>query len=135
VFQKLMFCERAHLVHGSHQVHYFRHVAAFEAQGLACFRRRNAHSWSFLAGEDMPTKTQTGFLHSSVGTSNTLETKRVVDVPLLCRDCGNRDWRNFRYRAEGPYVEGKPSKLFGRCMKCGHSYLFAGGKWLAWKRS
>jgi CheY-like chemotaxis protein len=54
------------------------------------------------------------------------ESPRVVDVPLVCGNCGNRDWREFRYRTEGRAVHGK---LFGRCTKCGQSHVFERGQW------
>ena len=54
--------------------------------------------------------------------------KRVVDVPLVCVHCGNRDWREFRYRPEGHTDIGFPRKLFGRCLKCGRAHLFEGGQ-------
>jgi hypothetical protein len=50
--------------------------------------------------------------------------KRVVAVPLVCVDCGNGDWREFGYRAEGHTDIGIPRKLLARCLNCGHAHLF-----------
>jgi hypothetical protein len=56
--------------------------------------------------------------------------RKVVDVPVVCHACGNRDWRRFRHRSEDHDSEGKPRRLFAVCEVCGSEHLFDGGQWI-----
>jgi|SRR5215469_3372698 len=55
--------------------------------------------------------------------------KKVIDVPVLCRACGNKDWRKFRHRSEGHDVNEKPRQLFAICETCGSEHIFDQGEW------
>jgi ribosomal protein L44E len=59
------------------------------------------------------------------------ETKpsRVVDVPLACGNCGNSNWRDFRYKADDHDRDDRPGKLFGTCTNCGQSHVFQQSEW------
>jgi hypothetical protein len=61
--------------------------------------------------------------------SRETKAKKVVDVPIICRHCGNTDWRNFRYRGEGQDLDGKAQKLIASCTECGQQYVFKQGEW------
>ena len=61
-------------------------------------------------------------------TTNT-KSRRLVDVPLVCGNCGSTDRRDFRYRGDNHDLEGKPRNLFGTCTKCGQSHIFLQGEW------
>lgn len=55
--------------------------------------------------------------------------RKVIDVPLVCRNCGNADWREFRYRSENHDLDGKPHRLLGVCSECGQQHVFNEGQW------
>lgn len=55
--------------------------------------------------------------------------RKVVDVPVVCRDCGNKNWRRFRHRAEDHDLGGKPRTLFAICEECGSEHIFDDGEW------
>jgi ribosomal protein L44E len=73
-------------------------------------------------------------MHTKTHKQDSEESPKVVDIPLVCGNCGNRDWRKFRYHGEGYDVHGKRLKLFGRCTKCGQSHLFERGRWVSLSR-
>jgi hypothetical protein len=57
------------------------------------------------------------------------KSKKVVDVPIVCGACGNKDWRRFRHRSESLEVDDKPRTLLAVCEHCGSEHIFDEGEW------